>query len=87
MQFQDITRQKPEHVGRALDRWSRHLLTLVKGPEDGSGKQELAALQLIKQHYTTEEECRLHATAVDPDYGEPVPMDVSSKEPDLVTLC
>ena len=67
MQFQDITRQKLEHVGRALDRWSRHLLALMKGPEDDSGKQEVAALELIKQHYTMEEERRVYATAVDPD--------------------
>jgi hypothetical protein len=86
MQFQDITRQKLEHVGLALDRLKAHLEALLKGPGDEEAKKEIAALELVEQHYTTEEERRLHAAALGPDYGEPVPMDMSNKEPDSVTL-
>ena len=86
MQFQDITRQKLEHVGLALDRLQAHLQALLKGPGDEEAKKEIAALELVEQHYTMEEERRLHAAASGPDYGEPVPMDMSSKEPDSVTL-
>lgn len=86
MQFQDITRQKLEYVGLALDRLKAHLEALLKGPGDEEAKKEIAALELVEQHYTTEEERRLHAAALGPDYGEPVPMDMSNKEPDSVTL-
>jgi hypothetical protein len=86
MQFQDITRQKLEHVGLALDRLKAHLQALLKGPGDEEAKKEIAALELVEQHYTMEEERRLHAAASGPDYEEPVPMDISSKEPDSVTL-
>jgi hypothetical protein len=86
MQFQDITRQKLEHVGLALDRLEAHLQALLKGPGDEEAKKEIAALELVEQNYTMEEERRLHAAALGPDYGEPVPMDMSSKEPDSVTL-
>lgn len=86
MQFQDITRQKLEHVGLALDRLKAHLQALLKGPGDEEAKKEIAALELVEQHYTMEEERRLHAAALGPDYGEPVPMDMSSDEPDSVTL-
>lgn len=86
MQFQDITRQKLEHVGLALDRLKAHLQALLKGPGDEEAKKEIAALELVEQHYTMEEERRLHTAALGPDYGEPVPMDIASKEPDSVTL-
>ncbi len=51
----------------------------MKGPGDEEAKKEIAALELVEQHYTMEEERRLHAAALGPDYGEPVPMDMSSK--------
>lgn len=86
MQFQDITRQKLEHVGLALDRLQAHLQALLKGPGNEEAKKEIAALGLVEQHYTMEEERRMHAAALGPDYGEPVPMDMSSQEPDSVTL-
>lgn len=86
MQFQDITRQKLEHVGLALDRLQAHLQALLKGPGDEAAKKEIAELELVEQHYTMEEERRLHAAVLGPDYGEPVPMDMSSKESDSVTL-
>jgi hypothetical protein len=88
MQFQDITRQKLEHVGEALDQWSRHLQALMRGPQDEGAQWEIAALEQIEQTYTMEEERRLHAEAVMPEYQEPVPSEVLESEPqsDSVTL-
>ena len=88
MQFQDITRQKLEHVGQALDQWGRHLQALQRGAYDEDAKQEIAALEQIEQHYTMEEERRLHAAALVPDYQEPVPSDVepAGADQDSVTL-
>ena len=88
MQFQDITRQKLEHVGEALDQWNRHLQALMRGPQDEGAQCAMAALELIEQTYTMEEERRLHAAAVTPEYQEPIPTDVleSDSEPDSVTL-
>lgn len=86
MQSQDITRQKLEHVGLALDQWSNHLRALLKGPYDEEAKREIAALQQIEQSYTMEEERRLHEATLAPDYQEPVPMDLADKETDSVTL-
>lgn len=86
MQFQDITRQKLEHVSLALDQLRRHLQALLKGPRDERAKQEIAALQIIEHNYTMEEERRLHHATLQPDYQEPVPIDLSSNEADSVTL-
>lgn len=88
MQFQDITRQKLEHVGQALDQWSRHLQALMRGHLDEGAQQEIAALEQIEQTYTMEEERRLHAEAVMHEYQEPIPTDVLESEPqsDSVTL-
>lgn len=87
MQFQDITRQKLEHVGQALDQLKSHLQALLAGPQNQEAKKQIAALERIEQYYTMEEERRLHQTALNPDYGEPVPMDGSSeKSADSVTL-
>ena len=88
MQFQDITQQKLEHVAQALDQWQQHLRALMKGPQDEGAKQEIAALQQLEESYTMEEERRLHAAALAPDYQEPVPMDTEQKEKesDSVTL-
>jgi hypothetical protein len=86
MQFQDITRQKLEHVALALDQWGRHLQALLRGPYDDDAKLEIAALEQIEQHYTMEEERRLHQEALKPDYQEPVPMESMNKEADSVTL-
>jgi hypothetical protein len=88
MQFQDITRQKLEHVGQALDQWSSHLQALMRGPQDEGAKRELAALEQIDQNYTMEEERRLHAAALTPEYQEPIPTEVLERESesDSVTL-
>jgi chemotaxis regulatin CheY-phosphate phosphatase CheZ len=88
MQFQDITQQKLAHVTQALDQWQKHLQALLKGPQDESAKQEIAALQLLEESYTMEEERRLHAAALAPDYQEPVPIETEETErrSDSVTL-
>lgn len=80
MQFQDITQQKLEHVAQALDQWDKHLQALLKGPKDESAKREIAALQQLEQSYTMEEERRLHAAAITPDYQEPVPIETEQTE-------
>jgi methyl-accepting chemotaxis protein len=88
MQFQDITQQKLEHVTQALDQWHKHLQALLRGPQDESAKQEIAALQRLEESYTMEEERRLHAAALSPDYQEPVPIEPEQpeEESDSVTL-
>jgi len=88
MQFQDITQQKLDHVAQALDQWHKHLQALLKGPQDESAKQEIAALQRLEESYTMEEERRLHAAALAPDYQEPVPIETeeTEAESDSVTL-
>ncbi|MBX3325116.1 MAG: hypothetical protein KF682_04375 [Nitrospira sp.] len=86
MQFQDMTRQKLEHVGMALDQLKSHLQALLKGPRDEDAKKEIAALQEIERIYTMEEERRLHETAIQLDYGEPVPTDRSGEDAGSVTL-
>jgi ABC-type multidrug transport system fused ATPase/permease subunit len=86
MQFQDVTQQKLEHVAQALDQWQKHLQALLKGPQDKGAKQEIAALQRLEESYTMEEERRLHAAAITPDYQEPVPIETEQTEPDSVTL-
>ena len=88
MQFQDITRQRLEHVGQALDQWSRHLQALMRGPQDEGARLEIAALERLEQNYTMEEERRLHAAALRPEYQEPIPTDEleSASKPDSVTL-
>jgi uncharacterized iron-regulated protein len=88
MQFQDITQQKLEHVTQALDQWQKHLQALLKGPQDEGAKQEIAALQRLEESYTMDEERRLHAAALAPDYQEPVPIETAQTERDAdsVTL-
>jgi chemotaxis regulatin CheY-phosphate phosphatase CheZ len=86
MQFQDITQQKLEHVTQALDQWKKHLQVLLKGPQDECAKQEIATLQRLEESYTMEEERRLHAAAITPDYQEPVPIETEQPETDSATL-
>jgi hypothetical protein len=86
MQFQDITQQKLEHVAQALDQWDKHLQALLKGPQDESAKREIAALQRLEQSYTMEEERRLHAAAISPDYQEPVPIETEQTETESASV-
>ena len=88
MQFQDITQQKLEHITQALDQWHKHLQALLKGPQDESAKQEIAALQQLEESYTMEAERCLHAAALAPDYQEPVSIELkqTGADSDSVTL-
>jgi hypothetical protein len=86
LQFQDITRQKLEHVGQALDQWDIHLQALLKGPDDAAAQRQIAALERIEESYTMEEERRLHAQAVTLDDQGPVPTGVSHEGDVSVTL-
>jgi hypothetical protein len=88
MQFQDITRQKLEHVGLALDQLQRHIQALMKGPLNQEAQVEIAALQRVERSYTMEAERRLHDAAVASDYLDPVPSDMETAdgEEDPVTL-
>lgn len=86
MQFQDITRQKLEHVGLALDQLNGHLQVLSKGSLNEEDLKAIAALESIEQNYSMEAERRLHQQALMPDYGEPVPTGVSDEGEDSVTL-
>ena len=88
MQFQDITRQKLEHVGLALDQLQKHMQALLKGPLNPEAQQEVAALQRMERNYTMGAERRLHEAAGMSDYLEPVPIDIETadNEPDSVTL-
>jgi hypothetical protein len=80
MQFQDITRQKLEHVGLALDQLQRHIQVLMKGPLSQEAQVEIAALQRVERSYTMDAERRLHQTAVTSDYLDPVPSDMETAE-------
>jgi len=86
LQFQDITRQKLEHIGKALDQLNSHLQILTKGPLDEEGRRAIAELEAIEQHYTMEDERRLHHNALMPDYEEPVPTGLSDERADSVML-
>ncbi len=88
MQFQDITRQKLEHIGSALTQLQTHMQALLKGPLNPEAQQQLAALQRVERSYTMDAERRLHEAAVMSDYLEPVPsdMEVADGEEDSVTL-
>ena len=80
MQFQDITRQKLEHVGLALDQLQKHVQALLKGPHNQEAQQEIAALQRVERSYTMEAERRLHDAAITSDYLEPVPSDMETAD-------
>jgi hypothetical protein len=80
MQFQDITRQKLEHVGLALDQLQKYVQALLKGPHNQEAQQEIAALQRVERSYTMEAERRLHDAAVTSDYLEPVPSDMETTD-------
>ncbi|NGZ03719.1 MAG: hypothetical protein CV090_11790, partial [Nitrospira sp. WS238] len=75
-----------EHIGKALDQLNSHLQILTKGPLDEEGRRAIAELEAIEQHYTMEDERRLHHNALMPDYEEPVPTGLSDERADSVML-
>jgi hypothetical protein len=80
MQFQDITRQKLEHVALALDQLERHAQALLKGPLNQEVQHEIAALQQVERSYTMDAERRLHEAAMASEYLDPVPSDMEMGE-------
>jgi hypothetical protein len=82
MQFQDITRQKLEHVGSALDQLRKHMQALLKGPLNPEAQREIATLQQVERSYTMDAERRLHEAAVASEYFDPVPSDMETGEGD-----
>lgn len=86
LQFQDITRQKLEHVGLAMDQLDSHLQILVKDPLSEEAQRMIADWETIESHYTMEDERRMHQKALKPDYGEPVPTGQSGEGEDSVSL-
>ncbi len=80
MQFQDITRQKLEHVGSALDQLRNHMQALLKGPLNPDAQREIATLQQVARSYTMDAERRLHDSAMASEYLDPVPSDMETGE-------
>lgn len=86
MQFQDITRQKLEHVELALGQMQKHVQALLKGPQNQEAQKEIAALERVERSYTMDAERRLHEAAVMSDYLEPVPIETADNESNSVTM-
>lgn len=82
LQFQDITRQKLEHVEHALAHLRDHLQHLVDGKPDQDLADSLSLLKNLEHSYTMEAERRIHAAA----RGEPAPVGQAEGQDDSVTL-
>jgi len=80
LQFQDITRQKLEHVGHALTQVQVHVQHLLDGKPDADIDDSLALLKDLEHCYTMEAERRVHAAA------NGVPVQSAASEDDSVTL-
>jgi len=63
LQFQDITRQKLEHVEHALTQLGDHFQHLVDGRPDQDVEDSLSLLKDLEHRYTMEAERRIHAEA------------------------
>jgi hypothetical protein len=85
LQFQDITRQKLEHVGHALTQVQGHVVRLLEGKPDADIEDSLALLKELEHSYTMEAERRVHAE-VNGKPAEPAPATPSAGEEDSVTL-
>ncbi len=63
MQFQDITRQRLEHIEQALRQLRDHFQHLVEGRPDEDLQDSLSLLKNLEHRYTMEAERRVHADA------------------------
>jgi methyl-accepting chemotaxis protein len=63
LQFQDITRQKLEHVEHALTQLRDHLQHLLDGKPDEDLQDSLSLLKDLEHRYTMESERRIHAAS------------------------
>jgi len=64
LQFQDITRQKLEHIEQALTQMRDHMQHLLDGKQDEDLRDSLGMLKSLDQSYTMESERRLHTSPV-----------------------
>ena len=62
LQFQDITRQKLEHIEQALTQMRDHMQHLIDGKKDEELRDSLVMLKSLDQSYTMESERRLHSS-------------------------
>lgn len=63
LQFQDITRQKLEHIEQALTQMRDHMQHLIDGKQDEELRDSLVMLKTLDQSYTMESERRLHTSS------------------------
>ncbi len=63
LQFQDITRQKLEHVAHAIVQLRDHLQHLADGRPDQDLADSLSLLKDLEHRYTMDAERRIHAEA------------------------
>lgn len=68
MQFQDITRQRLEHIEQALTRLRDHFQRLLEGRPDEDLQDSLTLLKDLEHRYTMDAERRTHT---DVSGGEP----------------
>jgi chemotaxis regulatin CheY-phosphate phosphatase CheZ len=87
LQFQDITRQKLEHVEHALTSLHDHLQHLVDGKPDQDLEDSLSRLKDLEHSYTMESERRIHAAAnADPASPAAVPAGQAGSGDDSAVL-
>jgi chemotaxis regulatin CheY-phosphate phosphatase CheZ len=87
LQFQDITRQKLEHVQHALTHLRDHLQRLVDGKPDQDLEDSLSFLKDLEHSYTMESERRIHgAASADSARPAAVPPGQAGSGDDSVTL-
>lgn len=63
LQFQDITRQKLEHIEQALTHMQEHMQHLIDGKQDEELQDSLVMLKSLERSYTMESERRLHSSS------------------------
>ncbi|MEC4889531.1 MAG: hypothetical protein RI101_05670 [Nitrospira sp.] len=85
LQFQDITRQKLEHVEHALTHLRDHLQHLVDGKPDQDLADSLSLLKDLEHSYTMEAERRIHAAARG-EQTPPAPVGQAGGQDESVTL-
>lgn len=86
LQFQDITRQKLEHVEVALARLRDHFQHLVDGKPDDDLRDSLSLLKDLEGRYTMEAERRIHAEATGRRPDRPLEAGSPAEGDDSVTL-
>jgi methyl-accepting chemotaxis protein len=86
LQFQDITRQKLEHVEVALTRLRNHFQHLIDNKPDEDLKDSLSLLKELEGSYTMEAERRIHAAATGRAPDMPPQSASPGDEEDSVTL-